>query len=95
MTLPRNLAFEGKDISKLGELLELRRRYEFSEIVAFAENAGLFERFTSKIEEDGNLSRSAKSGFAKLLLTYHGRYVTQQKRFTVEHTGRNRRFCAL
>jgi len=83
------------DISKLGELLELRRRYEFSDIVRLAESAGLFERFTSKIEDDGNLSRSAKSGFAKLLLTYHGRYVTQQKRFTVEHTGRNRRFCAL
>ena len=83
------------DIAKLGEILELRRRYEFSEIAKMAETAGLFERFTSDTDNEGNLKRSAKSAFAKLLASYHGRYVTPQKRFVVEGKGHQRRFLTM
>jgi hypothetical protein len=82
------------DIAKLGEALELRRRYEFSEIVKLAEAAGLFERFTTDTDHEGNLSRRAKSAFARLLVGYHGRHVTPQKRFVVDGRGHQRRFFA-
>jgi hypothetical protein len=83
------------DIAKLGEVLELRRRYEFFEIVRLAETAGLFERFTLDVEHEGQLTRKAKAGFARLLASYHGRHITPQKRFMIEGQGRNRRFLAL
>jgi len=83
------------DIVKLGEALELRRRYEFADVVNLAEKGGLFERFTADTDHEGGLSKRAKSAFARLLASYNGRHITAEKRFIVDGKGHQRRFLAL
>ncbi len=83
-----------RDIAKLGAEMVEGTRYTFGQIVELCSDHGLFERFTENREHDGNLSRSAKSGFPKALRRYDRRTIAPGVEFYIEDAGRDRRYCA-
>jgi len=82
------------DFSALAGLMKPGERYTFAELVAAAEDAGLFERLTTDRDNNG-LARGAKSAFAKLLTKYDRRRVTANGVFRVEGKGKTRKFAVL
>jgi hypothetical protein len=87
---------DGADFSTLVKSMNWGKRYSFEELVAKADEGGLFERLLSDRDRDDSLSRRAKSAFGKLLTRYRGRCISSSGDiFAVEGKGRERRFAIL
>ena len=80
------------DLAKLVDQMKSVEVYEFSDMVSFAENAGLFEHILSGRNRDDELTASARSKMGKLLKTFNGRRVTEDTVFAVTGAGKNRRY---
>lgn len=97
-TAPAELAGMGdtdtRDIARLAAEIVPRARYTFAELAELCGEHGIFERFTNDTEGGGELSRRAKSGFAKTLKRYDRRSIAQNLKFHVEGDGRDRRYLA-
>ena len=83
-----------RDIAKLAGEIVAGTRYTFAEIADLCAEHGLFERFTNDTETGGELTRRAKSGFAKTLRQYDRRAIAPSLKFYVEGEGKTRRYFA-
>ncbi|MDA7934826.1 hypothetical protein N9B65_07270 [Akkermansiaceae bacterium] len=81
-----------RDIAQLGEAMKPGDSMKFAEVCELCGKLGLFERFTNDQEDDGTLSRKARSAFPKALKPYDGRTVAQGKRFKIEGKGHSKRY---
>jgi len=70
-------------------------RYTFEEITTLANDEELFSHILSEREGNGDLSRKAKSSFAKLLGRYDQRQATTDGIFRLEGKGKTRRYLII
>ena len=75
------------DMRALAAAMDPNDRMTFDEVVSLCRDRGLFDRI---IGPSGDLDRSAKSAFGKLLSKYEKRILAKQRRFTIEGKGRSR-----
>lgn len=83
-----------RDIGKLAAEIVPGTRYTFADLADLCTEHGLFERFTCDTETNGELSRRAKSGFAKTLRQYDRRAIAPSLKFYVQGDGHARRYLA-
>lgn len=82
-----------RDIGKLAAEIVPGKRYAFAELAELCMEHGLFERFTSDTE-CGELTRRAKSGFAKTLRQYDRRAIAPGVKLFIEGDGHAGRYLA-
>jgi hypothetical protein len=80
------------DFAALAARLKTGEQYTFEDLVAAADEGGLFERITNDRDHEGNLRAGAKSKFGKILTRYKDRRVSPDEVFAVEGRGRSRRY---
>jgi hypothetical protein len=81
-----------RDIAKLGEAMPPGKEFKFSELCDLCAEAGLFERFTDDLTDDGPAGLKARKGLSVVLKTFAGRLVVPGKRFEAEGKGHQRRY---
>jgi hypothetical protein len=80
------------DIAKLGAIMPPGQAFRFSELCNLCAEHGLFERFTSDLDDDGKEARKARKGLSAVLKTFDRRMVAPGRRFEAESTGHQRRY---
>jgi hypothetical protein len=66
--------------------------HTFPDIVLECKVNGLFERFTSMLDLEGNLDRKARAGLPLVLKRYNGMQVLPNRIFTIEGQGHSRKY---
>lgn len=81
-----------RDIARLGAAMPPGQEFRFSELCNLCTEAGLFERFTDDLADDGPTGLKARKGLSVALKTFTGRMVAPGRRFVAEGKGHQRRY---
>ena len=76
-----------------GEAMPQGMEYKFAELSTLRADAGLFERFTDDLADDGTVGLKARKGLPVVLKTFAGRMVSPGRRFMSQGMGHQRRYC--